>query len=136
VSHGTLTKIRNLGLCTILFAGMGAADASTPDIRWSGVLKADKDMTRVMAMRRGEMLRLRFGEPYNCEVPAELLDENADEALYRFNPPPNGGGFCAGLYPGGALIRAGESALHLSFERSGRVWSGDLAPSPAPWGKL
>jgi len=135
MSHGTLTKMRGFGLCTILLAGIGAADASTPGVRWSGVLKAENGSTRVMAMRGGELLRLRFGEPYNCEIPAELLDENPDGAQYRFNPPPNGGGFCAGLYPGSVLIQARESGVHMTFDRAGRVWSGDLSTSPAPWGK-
>ncbi|WP_440326481.1 hypothetical protein [Luteibacter sp.] len=135
MSHGTLTKIRGLGLCTILFAACGVADARIPDGQWSGVLRAGDDATRVVAMRRGEKLQLRFREPHNCQLPAELLDEKDGEAQFRFNPPPNGGGFCAGLYPGDVLIREGESSLRLAFERSGRAWSGDLSPSPAPWGK-
>jgi len=135
MSHGTLTKVRNLGLCTILLAGGGFANASTLDGAWRGVVEAGEVRTRVVAARRGEMLRLRFGEPYNCEIPAELLDEKADGAHYRFNPPANGGGFCAGLYPGSVLIQAREPGVRMTFERSGRAWSGDLAPSVTPWGK-
>jgi hypothetical protein len=135
MSHGTLTKIRHLGLCAILLAACGAADARIPDGQWSGVVRAGDDATRVVATRRGEKLQLRFREPHNCQLPAELLEEMDGEAHFRFNPSSNGGGFCAGLYPGAVLIHAVDSGLQLEFERSGRAWSGDLAPSPASWGK-
>lgn len=132
MSHGTLTTMRHLGLCTVLLATCSAAHAAMPDGRWSGVIRSGEDAARAVATRRGEMIQVRFGEPHNCHLPAELLDEDGGAAQFRFNPSPNGGRFCAGLYPGAVRVKAVESGMQLSFERSGRTWSGLLAPSTAP----
>ena len=119
-------------LCGDVLRGMASAPAGAASAQWKGVLNAGGSVLRVTAARDGEMLRLRFGEPQNCAIPAELLDEGGSSATFRFNLSANGGAFCTGLYPGEVRTSVEDGRLRLSFERKGRGWEGVLAPIAGP----
>ncbi|MGA7438508.1 MAG: hypothetical protein WBW32_10340 [Luteibacter sp.] len=132
MSHGTSTTMRKMCAALVLLGSLGAAHAAVPEGRWKGVMEAGGDATRVTATHRAEMLLLSFGEPGNCRLPAELLKEVDGWAQFRFNPSANGGKFCAALYPGGVEVMLAGAALHVSFVRAGRTWSGVLEPVALP----
>ena len=127
MSHGRLTAARITSLLAVLTAGVGTAAAAAAVGQWSGIMKAEGDLVRAVATRGKTMIQMSFGEPYNCRIPAELLDEDASTARYRFNPSSNGGGFCAGLYPGTAHVVMADDGLHVTFRHADRTWSGVLA---------
>jgi hypothetical protein len=132
MSHGKCNALRRIGWLGVFVASMVVGPAGATGSQWKGVVKAGDSVLRVTAMRDGEMLRLRFGEPQNCAVPAELLNEEAAFAIFRFNLSANGGAFCTGLYPGDVRTSIEDGRLRLSFGRKGRDWEGVLVPTTGP----
>lgn len=132
MSHGMLTKRRTLVLLCALVVSTGAVQAAVPDGQWKGVVRSESRAIRVQLIRKGDMLQLQFGEPGRCSIPAELLDEDTEASDFRFGPSPNGGAFCAGMYPGGVRIANQDADVDVSFSRAGRDWFGTLTPAPAP----
>jgi hypothetical protein len=132
MSHGKCSALGRIGLLGMFVASMATAPAYATSAHWKGVINAGDSVLRVTAMRDGEMLRLRFGEPQNCAIPAELLNEEAAFAVFRFNLSANGGAFCTGLYPGDVRASIEDGRLRLSFGRKGRDWEGMLVPTTGP----
>lgn len=132
MSQGMCLIRRPAGVLCLLLASMTSAHAAVPEGQWSGVLKGGDRALRVVATRDGESLTLRFGEPGNCTVPAEVLDEDAVSAVFRFNLSTNGGAFCVSLYPGEVRARSEAGTLHLAFTNKGLDWAGALVPLDSP----
>lgn len=132
MSQGKCWIRRRVGVLCMLLATMGSAHAAVAEGEWSGVVKDGDRTLRVIAMRDGARLTLRFGEPGNCVIPAELLDEDMASAVFRFDLSTNGGAFCMALYPGEVRTRSEGETLHLSFTRKGIDWTGALPPLDSP----
>lgn len=102
------------------------------DGQWTGAIVSGDAMARASVTRRGDTLRMAIGEPHKCQVPAEILVESEEEARLSFNPSPNGGAFCQGLYPGEMRMAKTDGGVRITFVRAGRTWVGVLSGAPAP----
>lgn len=129
MSHGMCKTRRNASLLCLLLAATGSAWATAPAGHWKGIMKAGDSVVRTTATGSGEIMQMRFGEPHNCAIPAELLDAEGTTASYRFDPSSNGGAFCDTLYPGSMQVTEADGRLRVMFTRAGRTWSGDLSPA-------
>ncbi|KJV36086.1 hypothetical protein VI08_06295 [Luteibacter yeojuensis] len=111
-------------LAIMLLAGMEG--------QWTGTLASGDALVRTSITRRGDALRMAIGEPHKCHIPAEVLVEDGNETRLTFNPPPNGGPFCQGLYPGEMRMARAGGGVRVTFVRAGRTWEGVLSATPGP----
>jgi hypothetical protein len=132
MSQGKLTSA--FAACASLLA------LATADVRaavpageaWQGVVSGGSAVVRVSLERIGDRVALRFGEPRNCRIDAELLQEAAGHARFRFHPPANGGHFCDQLYPGDLRVATTPSGISVAFTHGRQAWSGELAVTGKP----
>jgi len=105
-----------------------AGDRSAHDGSWRGVVSSSiQNAVYLDATVDGQRAKLHFGEPANCTIVAEHLRDIEGRAFYRFQPPTNGGGFCARLYPGELTIDTPASgSIATAFQRAGAPWTGVL----------
>jgi hypothetical protein len=105
-----------------------ARDAPPDEGAWRGVVATSVQNTvRVDLTIGGGKASMHFGEPANCRIVANHLQDADGASYYRFTPPRNGGGFCARLYPGDLTIDGpAPDSIAVVFQRSESRWAGIL----------
>ncbi|QDE38154.1 hypothetical protein FIV34_02530 [Luteibacter pinisoli] len=132
MSQGKLT-LTFAALASLLALAMADAHAAVPaGETWRGVVSGGSAMVRASLERIGDRVALRFGEPRNCRIDAELLQEDAAGARFRFQPVANGGHFCDQLYPGELRVAITASGASVAFTHHGHAWSGELPLAGKP----
>lgn len=120
-------------LITLLLAvpAAFAQQAAPTSGAWRGTLSSSaKEKVAVEAAFDTRSVSLRFDEPYNCRIAANVLDTEAGSTRYRFKPSQNGGDFCDRLYPGDVVVTAASATVKVSIEiKKATAWSGELSGS-------
>lgn len=132
MSQGKLTSTAAAFALLLALATTDVRAAGAAGETWQGVVSGGSAVVRASLERIGDRVALRFGEPRNCRIDAELLQEVAGNARFRFHPAANGGHFCDQLYPGDLRVAVTASGVSVAFTHAGQAWSGRLAVAGKP----